>query len=75
MPQSDDLPQGEIMIDDPRADDIRELLERHLAFCNLHSPPEDVHAMDVRRPHRPRDHIPQLSCQRRVDRSGSPQAA
>jgi putative acetyltransferase len=37
----------EIRVDDPRADDIRELPERHLAFCNLHSPPEDVHALDV----------------------------
>ena len=33
--------------DDPRADDVRDLLERHLAFANLHSPPEDVHALDV----------------------------
>lgn len=41
------MTEGEIMIDDPRADDIRELLELHLAFCNLHSPPEDVHALDV----------------------------
>jgi putative acetyltransferase len=36
-----------ISIDDPRASDVRELLERHLAFANLHSPPEDVHALDV----------------------------
>ena len=33
--------------DDPRADDVRELLERHLAFANKHSTPEDVHALDV----------------------------
>src|ERR1700677_3292046 len=39
--------QGEISIDDPRAADVRGLLERHLAFANLHSPPEDVHALDV----------------------------
>lgn len=39
--------EGEISIDDPRAEDVRELLERHLAFANLHSPPEDVHALDV----------------------------
>jgi putative acetyltransferase len=38
---------GEISIDDPRAIDIRGLLERHLAFTNSHSPPEDVHALDV----------------------------
>jgi putative acetyltransferase len=38
---------GKISLDDPRADDVRELLERHLAFANEHSPPEDVHALDV----------------------------
>lgn len=38
---------GEITVDDPRADDVRALLERHLAFANDHSPPEDVHALDV----------------------------
>lgn len=36
-----------IAIDDPRAADVRALLERHLAFANLHTPPEDVHALDV----------------------------
>jgi len=36
-----------ISIDDPRATDVRSLLERHLAFASLHSPPEDVHALDV----------------------------
>jgi putative acetyltransferase len=41
------VPEGDISIDDPRADDVRALLERHLAFANLHSPPEDVHALDV----------------------------
>jgi putative acetyltransferase len=39
--------EGDISIDDPRADDVRELLERHLAFANEHSPPEDVHALDI----------------------------
>ena len=39
--------QGEISVDDPRAPDVRALLERHLAFANTHSPPEDVHALDV----------------------------
>src|ERR1700733_13267548 len=39
--------QGEISVDDPRAHDVRALLERHLAFANTHSPPEDVHALDV----------------------------
>ena len=41
------MPEGEISIDDPRAADVRALLERHLAFANLHSPPEAVHALDV----------------------------
>lgn len=41
------VPDGEISIDDPRAEDVRELLEGHLAFANLHSPPEDIHALDV----------------------------
>jgi putative acetyltransferase len=39
--------RGEISIHDPRAEDVRELLERHLAFAAMHSPPEDVHALDV----------------------------
>jgi putative acetyltransferase len=41
------VPEGEISIDDPRAPDVRELLERHLAFSRSHSPPQDVHALDV----------------------------
>jgi putative acetyltransferase len=36
-----------IAIDDPRADDVRALLARHLEFANDHSPPEDVHALDL----------------------------
>jgi putative acetyltransferase len=36
-----------IDIDDPRAEDVRTLLAAHLAFANQHSPPEDVHALDV----------------------------
>jgi putative acetyltransferase len=36
-----------IAIDDPRRDDIRALLEQHLAFANRNSPREDVHALDV----------------------------
>jgi len=39
--------EGEITVDDPRAADVRSLLERHLAFTAEHSPPEDVHALDV----------------------------
>jgi putative acetyltransferase len=38
---------GVIAPDDPRAPEVRALLERHLAFANLHSPPEDIHALDV----------------------------
>jgi putative acetyltransferase len=33
--------------DDPEADDVRELLARHLAFAKQHSPPEDVHALEI----------------------------
>jgi putative acetyltransferase len=35
--------------DDPRAPDVRELLEKHLAFMHEMSPPEHVHALDVDR--------------------------
>ena len=38
---------AEISVDDPRAGDVRALLARHLTFANSHSPPEDVHALDV----------------------------
>lgn len=38
---------GEISVDDPRASDVRDVLERHLAFTNAQSPPEDVHALDI----------------------------
>ncbi|GAA5109729.1 GNAT family N-acetyltransferase [Haloechinothrix salitolerans] len=37
----------EIAPDDPRAADVRALLEQHLEFANEHSPPEDVHALDI----------------------------
>ncbi len=33
--------------DDPRRDDVRALLGRHLAFARATSPPVDVHALDV----------------------------
>lgn len=33
--------------DDPRADDVRALLQRHLDFAHAHSPRQDVHALDV----------------------------
>jgi putative acetyltransferase len=41
------VPDDEIAIDDPRAADVRTLLEHHLEFTNSQSPPEDVHALDV----------------------------
>ena len=36
-----------ISIDDPRTDDVRELLERHVTFARAQTPPEDAHALDV----------------------------
>ena len=39
--------EGTIEVDDPRGSDVRRLLATHLAFGNAHSPPEDVHALDV----------------------------
>jgi putative acetyltransferase len=41
------VPGGEISIDDPRAGDVRELLERHLAFAKSVTLPEDVYALEV----------------------------
>ncbi|TML41348.1 MAG: GNAT family N-acetyltransferase [Actinobacteria bacterium] len=40
---------GELVVrlDDPRDADIRVLLGEHLAFARRHSPPEDVHALDI----------------------------
>lgn len=38
---------GEIRVDDPRGQDIRELLERHLALARAVTPPRDVHALDI----------------------------
>lgn len=38
-----------IAIDDPRRGDVVALLAAHLAFANEHSPPEDIHALDVER--------------------------
>jgi putative acetyltransferase len=37
----------QITVDDPRSDDVRALLQQHLDFANEHTPPEDVHALDV----------------------------
>ena len=33
--------------DHPDSEDVQALLEAHLAFARRHSPPEDVHALDV----------------------------
>ena len=41
------MPEGEISIDDPRAEDVRELLERHLAYAGANTAREDVHALDA----------------------------
>lgn len=38
-----------IGVEDPRAEEVRRLLERHLEFAYTHTPPEDVHAFDVER--------------------------
>jgi putative acetyltransferase len=41
------VPQGEIAVDDPLAEDVRELLRQHLAFARAHTPPEGVYALEV----------------------------
>jgi putative acetyltransferase len=38
---------GVIALDDPSAADVRGLIAQHLAFASEHTPPEDVHALDV----------------------------
>lgn len=38
---------GTISVDDPRADDVRELFAEHLSFCREETSPEDVHALDI----------------------------
>lgn len=39
----------DIVIADPRADDVRQLVEHHLKFGRLHSPPQDAHALEIDR--------------------------
>jgi putative acetyltransferase len=39
--------QGVIETDDPRADDVRELLGRHLAYARSTTLPHEVYALDV----------------------------
>jgi putative acetyltransferase len=41
------VPEGQISVDDPRAPDVVDLLQRHLAFAHSHSPPQDVHALGL----------------------------
>jgi putative acetyltransferase len=36
-----------VAVDDPRRDDVRALLARHLAFAREVTPPEDVYALDI----------------------------
>jgi putative acetyltransferase len=38
---------GTIALDDPDADDVREILARHLAFAHATTRPEEVYALDV----------------------------
>jgi putative acetyltransferase len=39
--------EGKISLDDPRAPDVRRLLEVHLGFARAQTPPEDAHALDA----------------------------
>ena len=41
------MPSVEIGVDDPNAEDVRELLRRHMEFAKANTPPEDVHALEV----------------------------
>ncbi len=41
------MPVLEIAVTDPRRPEIVQLVRAHLDFANLHSPPEDVHALDL----------------------------
>lgn len=41
------MDQLDIAIANPRIDDVRELVEHHLRFGRLHSPPEDAHALEI----------------------------
>ncbi len=36
---------GTISVDDPRAEDVRQLISAHLTYCRGETPPEDVHAL------------------------------
>jgi putative acetyltransferase len=41
------MADGVIAPDDPRSEDVRLLIARHLAFARSVTPPEDVHALDL----------------------------
>jgi putative acetyltransferase len=41
------LIEDEIAVDDPRAEDVRRLLDQHLRFAKSNTPPEDVHALEI----------------------------
>jgi putative acetyltransferase len=41
------MDHAHICTDDPRAEDVRRLLQRHLDFTRSSSPPEDMHALDI----------------------------
>lgn len=41
------MPKIDIASEDPRIADVRALLAQHLDFANQHTPPEDVHALDI----------------------------
>lgn len=41
------MPEGMISTDDPRAADVRALLERHLAYARANTKPEEVYALDA----------------------------
>lgn len=41
------MPDGVVCIDDPRADDVRRLLQRHLAYARANTKPEEVYALDI----------------------------
>jgi putative acetyltransferase len=41
------MAEVKISIDDPRTNDVRTLVERHLDFAKSHKPPGDMHALDI----------------------------
>jgi len=41
------MAEVKISIEDPRTNDVRTLVERHLDFAKSHKPPGDMHALDI----------------------------